>query len=110
MADALLLSGRALDFTDGVEEPGGYPGRNIILDITTSQGQGLLRQLAKSADFLIESFPPGYFDNLGLGHATLSKINPGIIATSITPFGQIDGRKDFEGSESLIPPGQSFGD
>ena len=44
-------------------------------------------KLAKTADVVIESFAPGYLDGLGLGYAALSKINPGIIMTSITGFG-----------------------
>ena len=62
--------------------------RGITLDIETADGQEIFKKLVKSADWVIESFPPGYLDGLGLGYSVLEKINPGIIMVSITPFGQ----------------------
>ena len=62
--------------------------RGITLNIETEEGQGILRRLAKTADFIIESFPPGYLDSLGLGYSRLNEINPELIMVSITPFGQ----------------------
>ena len=97
-----------------VERPGGDPSRNIspfyhdtpdpekslswfafnqnkrgiTLNIETRDGQEIFKRLARKADFVIESFKPGYLDKLGLGYPALSKVNPKIILTSITPFGQ----------------------
>jgi crotonobetainyl-CoA:carnitine CoA-transferase CaiB-like acyl-CoA transferase len=62
--------------------------RGITLDLETEEGQGLFRRLVATADFVLESFMPGYLDRLGLGYADLAAINPRIILTSITPFGQ----------------------
>ena len=62
--------------------------RGITLDIETEDGQEILKRLVKNADILIESFPPGYMDKLGLGYSVLSQINRRIIMTSITGFGQ----------------------
>jgi len=62
--------------------------RGITIDIETSDGQELFKRLVKSADFLVESFSPGYMDSLGLGYQALSELNPRLIMTSITPFGQ----------------------
>lgn len=62
--------------------------RGITLDIENSRGQELFRKLVEKADFVLESFTPGYMDNLGLSYEALSQINPRIIMTSITPFGQ----------------------
>lgn len=70
--------------------------RGITLDISTSDGQELFKRLVKKADFVIESFPPGYMDKLGLGYGDLTTINPGIIMISITPFGQTGPYKDFK--------------
>lgn len=42
----------------------------------------------QKSDVIIESFAAGYMDGLGLRYSELSKINPGLIMTSITPFGQ----------------------
>ncbi|MEE9593492.1 MAG: CoA transferase, partial [Thermoplasmata archaeon] len=62
--------------------------RGITLDLESRDGQELFRKLVTTADFVLESFPPGYMDGLGLGYESLSRINPGLIMTSITPFGQ----------------------
>ena len=62
--------------------------RGITLDLRTEDGRHLLRRLVKEADFLIESFPPGYLGGLGLGYKDLEAINPALVMVSITPFGQ----------------------
>lgn len=61
--------------------------RSITLDLATADGAALFRQLVQRADFVLESFPPGYLDRLGLGYGALSEVNPRIIVASITPFG-----------------------
>ena len=70
--------------------------RGITLDIETAKGQEILKRLLKGADFVIESFPPGYMDRLGLGYPALEKVNPRIIMVSITPFGQTGPYKDYK--------------
>jgi crotonobetainyl-CoA:carnitine CoA-transferase CaiB-like acyl-CoA transferase len=62
--------------------------KGITLNIETVDGRDLLKRMIEEADFLVESYPPGYLDRLGLGYDALKKINPRIIMTSITPFGQ----------------------
>ena len=76
--------------------------RSITLDLEASQGQDLLRKLVEGADFVIESFPPHYMDRLGLGYAALSRVNPRIIMTSITPFGQSGPYSDFKASDIVV--------
>ncbi|MFC1946969.1 CaiB/BaiF CoA transferase family protein [Chloroflexota bacterium] len=62
--------------------------KGITLNIEQPEGSEIFKQLVKTADFVIETFSPGYLDDLGLGYSDLEKINPGIILVSITPFGQ----------------------
>lgn len=62
--------------------------RSVTLDIETDAGAAALRDLAAGSDVVIESFTPGYLSGLGLGYEDLSRVNPGLIMTSITPFGQ----------------------
>jgi benzylsuccinate CoA-transferase BbsE subunit len=73
--------------------------RSITLDIETVDGKEIFKHLARTADFVIESFEPGYLDNLGLGYAALSKLNPRIIVTSITPFGQTGPKAHYKSSD-----------
>ncbi len=62
--------------------------RGVTLDITSERGRRLLLRAVEDADFLLESFPPGYLEQLGLGYPRLREINAGLIRVSITPFGQ----------------------
>ena len=62
--------------------------RGITLNLDTPDGRDIFRRLIKAADFVIESFEPGYLASLGLGYPDLEKVNPAIIMTSITAFGQ----------------------
>lgn len=61
--------------------------RSVTLNLESSDGRALMAELAKRSDFLLESFPVGYLDSLGLGYEPLSELNPRLIYTSITPFG-----------------------
>ncbi|MEE8470260.1 MAG: CoA transferase [Dehalococcoidia bacterium] len=62
--------------------------RGITLNIEMADGRDILKRLVETADFVVESFEPGYMESLGLGYSELEKINPRMIMTSITPFGQ----------------------
>ena len=73
--------------------------RSITLNIETRDGQEIFKRLAKTADFVIESFDPGYMDKIGLGYAVLKDVNPRVIMVSITPFGQDGPYKDWKASD-----------
>ena len=73
--------------------------RGITLDIEKKEGQAILGKLVKSADFVFESFQPGYLDKLGIGYKWMEKIKPDTILTSITPFGQDGPYKDYKASD-----------
>ena len=62
--------------------------RGITLNLETPDGRDIFKRLVKAAHFVIESSQPGYMSSLGLGYSELEKMNPAIIMTSITPFGQ----------------------
>jgi crotonobetainyl-CoA:carnitine CoA-transferase CaiB-like acyl-CoA transferase len=95
-----------------VEPPGGDPARSwgpldatidgeglafiaearnryhVTLDIETEEGRALLRGLAARADVLVEGFPPGHLDALGIGYRQLSEINPRLIYLACSTYGQ----------------------
>lgn len=73
--------------------------RGITLDLETAEGQEVFKSLVKRADFLVETFTPGYLDGLGLGYETLSPLNPRLIMASITPFGQTGPRSRWKGPD-----------
>ena len=76
--------------------------RGITLNIETADGKEIFKKLVKTSDFVIESFPPGYMETLGLGYSTLSNIKDGIILTSITPFGQTGPYRDYQASDIVV--------
>ncbi len=62
--------------------------KSISLNLHKTRGQELLRDLVHSADILVEDWPVGALDALGLGFADLHQINPRLVMCSITGFGQ----------------------
>ena len=80
--------------------------RGITLDLEHSDGRALLQRLVASADFVIESFDPGYLDSIGLGYSKLSEVNPRIVMVSITAFGQ-DG--PYAGNQATDITGMALG-
>jgi crotonobetainyl-CoA:carnitine CoA-transferase CaiB-like acyl-CoA transferase len=73
--------------------------RSVVLDIQTADGQETFRRLARTADVVIESFQPAYLDGLGLGYEQLQAVNPRIVVTSITPFGQTGPYSAYKGHD-----------
>ncbi|MBN9428392.1 MAG: CoA transferase [Burkholderiales bacterium] len=62
--------------------------RSVVLDLTTDEGRALARQLAETADVVVENFRPGVMKRLGLDYESLSAHNPRLIYCSISGFGQ----------------------
>ena len=73
--------------------------RSVAIDITTPPGQVVLKRLAATADVVLESYPPGTLDALGLGYDALGGINPRLVMASITPFGQEGPYRDWKASD-----------
>src|SRR5206468_10816580 len=76
--------------------------RGITLDLSQRKGRELFLRLAKTADFVIESFRPGQLREWGLDYETLCRENPSLILVSITPFGQEGPYRDFAASDLEI--------
>lgn len=76
--------------------------RGITLNIETVDGKALFKRLASTMDFIIESFPPGYLDRLGLGYEALSEADPRLIMVSISPFGQAGPYRDYKACDIVL--------
>jgi len=122
-----ILAGWGADVIK-IERPGGDPARNIgpfykdiphpekslfwfalnadkrgiTLNIETADGRDIFKRLVKTADFVIESFPAGHMQSLSLGYPELERINPRIIMTSITPFGQTGPYAYFKATDMTV--------
>lgn len=73
--------------------------QGLTLDTSRPEGVDILRRLALQADIIVESFTPGHLASLGLDHASLERENPGLVMTSITPFGQTGPYSRYKGGE-----------
>ncbi len=73
--------------------------KGVTLDAESPTGAGMLRSLAAESDILVESYPAGTMDGMGLGYSSLANLNPHLIYTSITPFGQTGPYRDYKGSD-----------
>ncbi|MBI4766583.1 MAG: CoA transferase [Deltaproteobacteria bacterium] len=73
--------------------------RSITLNLMTPEGKEILKKLVKTADVLVETYPPGYLEDEGLGYRALKEINPGLILASITPFGQTGPYRGYQATD-----------
>ncbi len=75
--------------------------RGISLNLENADGRKLFKQLVETADVVLETYPPGYLEEIGLGYPALKILNPKLILTSITPFGQTGPFREFAGSDMV---------
>lgn len=73
----------------------------ITLNLKTEYGGDILRELVKDADVLVENFSPKVMPSLGLSYEVLKEINPKLVMTSITNFGQNGNYKDYKATELI---------
>jgi crotonobetainyl-CoA:carnitine CoA-transferase CaiB-like acyl-CoA transferase len=62
--------------------------RSLVLDLATTEGAEIARELVARSDVVIENFRPGVMDRLGLGFDDLSRVNDRLVMLSISAFGQ----------------------
>jgi len=68
----------------------------ITLNPETPAGKKIFTKLVKDTDILIEDTTPGTMECLGLGYKFLKEVNPSIIMTSITPYGQTGPYREYK--------------
>ena len=62
--------------------------RSATLDIAARTGQSLFQRMVEEANLIVEDYPPGMIDELGLGFDALRRVVRRIVLVSVTPFGQ----------------------
>lgn len=73
----------------------------ITLDVKTPTGRKALQSLLEKADVFVENNPPRLMKKWGLAYEDLRKINPKLIVTSITAFGQTGPYRDYKGCDLI---------
>jgi len=76
--------------------------KSVTLDLTSTDGRAVFQDLVPVSDFILESFPIGYLDSLDLGYHALSRINPRIILTSLTPFGDTGPGREQQADDIVL--------
>jgi crotonobetainyl-CoA:carnitine CoA-transferase CaiB-like acyl-CoA transferase len=76
--------------------------KSITLDLKSTGGKETFKELVKDTHILVESFSPGVLARLGLDYERLKKINPTLVMTSISNFGQTGPYRDFKMSELIL--------
>src|SRR6267378_8572534 len=80
--------------------------KNVTLNLKAAEGRDLLKRPAKKSDVLLENFRTGTMEKLGVGYATLSKINPKLIYCAMSGFGE-SGPEAHRGGYDLIVQAES---
>jgi len=62
--------------------------RSVTLDVATSSGRALLLRLAARCDAVVHDYRPSDAARLGLTHHAFAAVNPRVVTTSVTAFGQ----------------------
>ena len=75
--------------------------KSITINISSPQGQQLVKELAKEVDVIVENYKVGDLARYGLGYEDIKAINPGIIYCSVTGFGQTGPYKDRPGYDFM---------
>lgn len=73
--------------------------RGITLNLKSKTGVQILKELVKDTDILVENFSPRVMPSLGLDYENLERINPRLVMTSISNFGQSGPYRDYRATE-----------
>jgi crotonobetainyl-CoA:carnitine CoA-transferase CaiB-like acyl-CoA transferase len=74
--------------------------RSVVLDPVTD-GESI-RALVADAHIVLEDYAPGVAADAGWGYEVLAAMNPALVLTSITAFGQTGPYRDYKGSEITL--------
>jgi succinyl-CoA---D-citramalate CoA-transferase len=75
----------------------GRSKRSITLDLRKPRGQELLKRLVAHADVVVENFQPGTLEGWGLGYDALAAVNPALVLTRVSVYGQTGPYRDRPG-------------
>ena len=74
--------------------------RSLALDLKKPEGKRVFRDLAATADVVVESSRPGVMEGLGLGYETLRAVNPRLIYCALTGYGK-EGPRAYEAGHDV---------
>lgn len=76
--------------------------KSLTLDFTKPEGKAVIERLVKSCDVFVENYKVDGLKKYGLDYQAIKEINPKIIYSSITGFGQTGPYADLPGYDAII--------
>jgi crotonobetainyl-CoA:carnitine CoA-transferase CaiB-like acyl-CoA transferase len=73
--------------------------KSVTLDLKTGPGKEILLRLARNSDIVVENFAPGTLEGLGLSYSDFRQVNPALVMTSISNYGQTGPYRDRKAAE-----------
>lgn len=75
--------------------------RSVTLNLKNPEGRALFLEMVKQADVVVENYRPNVKFKLGIDYESLKKVNPRIILSSVSGFGQDGPYKDRPGLDQI---------
>jgi crotonobetainyl-CoA:carnitine CoA-transferase CaiB-like acyl-CoA transferase len=76
--------------------------QSVTMNLKHPRGQELVRALVQQADVVVENFAPRVLSSLGLSYVDLERLNPRLVMTSISNFGQTGPYRDWHAQDMVI--------
>lgn len=76
--------------------------KSVTVNMKSPEGQALIRNLIPKCDVIVENFRPGVMARLGLDEPSVRALNPSIVYTSLSGFGQDGPFKDLPAFDLVI--------
>jgi len=76
--------------------------RSVTANLKHPDGRGVLRDLVRTSDVLVENFRPGVMERLGVGYEALRDVNGGLVYCAISGFGQTGPMRDAPAYDQII--------
>ena len=73
--------------------------KSITLNLKHNASKPIMRRLLEWADVLVENFRPGVMERLGLDYESVAAVNPSLVMTSVSNFGQTGPYRDYGARE-----------
>ena len=107
-SEVMLVTGPHLPSIPVLVMDTGRGKRSTQLDLRTEVGRTALAGLARGADVFVQNYRPGGLASLGFGPAALAALRPGIVAGSLSAYGEFGPWSDRRGFDSLTQTASGF--